>query len=328
MTRSGDDEETSVWRIRASLPGIYNSTWTDMFIETTCDWGMNGPTGAIWVATDYHQMVKWALSFALSGEESQSVRSLSNTEQVSHHTRHREEAVIGKKLKVGSRQTKLTTRACATHLMFALTHLNMPLTQMVHSWTLSPGKSRTLMAMQHWTSGNGKLQVWVAVGLLVLLPSRQASCHNGFEEEPLVSWQGTCLWPGTHLRMCHWSTGMLTRDQLQWCVGLWVSCISTFDVQCRWEMNVATSKSTLKHKLQAIVSEHNCPISDTIIMMCLPFPGLSPGRLANCVYTWTPLRRSSIKLYDARAYVILVFDRYSRPSRGRRDQDQVASINW
>ena len=44
------------------------------------------------MATDYHQMMKWALSFALSGEESQSVRSLSNTEQVSHHTRHREEA--------------------------------------------------------------------------------------------------------------------------------------------------------------------------------------------------------------------------------------------
>ena len=37
-------------------------------------------------------MVKWALSFALSGEVSQSVRSLSNTEQDSQHTRHKEEA--------------------------------------------------------------------------------------------------------------------------------------------------------------------------------------------------------------------------------------------
>ena len=51
-----------------------------------------GPTGAIGVATDYHQMVKWALSFALSGEVSRSVLSLSNTEQDSHHTRHKEEA--------------------------------------------------------------------------------------------------------------------------------------------------------------------------------------------------------------------------------------------
>ena len=44
------------------------------------------------VATYYHQMVKWALSFALGGEVSQSVRSLSNTEQDSQHTRHKEEA--------------------------------------------------------------------------------------------------------------------------------------------------------------------------------------------------------------------------------------------
>ena len=36
-------------------------------------------------------MVKRALSFALSREESQSVRSVSNTEQVSHHSGHREE---------------------------------------------------------------------------------------------------------------------------------------------------------------------------------------------------------------------------------------------
>ena len=44
------------------------------------------------MATDYHQMVKWALIFALSGEVSRSVRSLSNTEQDSQHTRHKEEA--------------------------------------------------------------------------------------------------------------------------------------------------------------------------------------------------------------------------------------------
>ena len=33
------------------------------------------------------------------------------------------------------------------------------------------------------------------------------------------------------------------------------------------KMNVAASKSTLKHNLQATVSEHNCPISDTMIMI-------------------------------------------------------------
>ena len=42
------------------------------------------------MATDYHRMVKWALSFALSGEVSRSVRSLSNTEQDSQHTRNKD----------------------------------------------------------------------------------------------------------------------------------------------------------------------------------------------------------------------------------------------
>ena len=52
----------------------------------------HGQTRAIGVATDYHHMAKWALSFDLSGEVSQSVRSLSNTEQDSDHSRHKEEA--------------------------------------------------------------------------------------------------------------------------------------------------------------------------------------------------------------------------------------------
>ena len=96
------------------------------------------------------------------------------------------------------------------------------------------------------------------------------------------------------------------------------------------KMNVATSKLTLIHTLQATVSEHNCPISDTMIMMCLHFSGLSPGRLANCLSTWTPLRRSSIKLYDAQmasSCLTGTSPKAIRPSRGRKDQDQVASIN-
>ena len=50
------------------------------------------PTEAMGMATDYHQMVKWAISVALSGEVAQSARSLNNTEQDSQNTRHKEEA--------------------------------------------------------------------------------------------------------------------------------------------------------------------------------------------------------------------------------------------
>ena len=56
------------------IPGIYNATWTDMFIGTTYMRLGHGPAGAVGVATDYQQMVKWALS----GEVSQNVRAMSN----------------------------------------------------------------------------------------------------------------------------------------------------------------------------------------------------------------------------------------------------------
>ena len=81
-TRSGDDEEISVWCIRAPHPRHLQLNVDGHVLRKkhTCGWGLD------------RQMVKWAFSFALSGEVSQSVRSLSNTEQDSQHTRHKEEA--------------------------------------------------------------------------------------------------------------------------------------------------------------------------------------------------------------------------------------------
>ena len=102
------------------IPGIYNSTWTDMFIETTYMRLGHGPTGAIGVATDYHQMVKWALRFALSGEVSQIVRSLSNAEQDIQHTRHKEEA--GGRIKTdkaGRQSLRDTPDVCIDQLDYA-----------------------------------------------------------------------------------------------------------------------------------------------------------------------------------------------------------------
>jgi len=50
------------------IPCIYNATRADMFIETTYMRLGHGPAGAVGVATNYNQMVKWALGFSLSGE--------------------------------------------------------------------------------------------------------------------------------------------------------------------------------------------------------------------------------------------------------------------
>ena len=75
------------------------------------------------------------------------------------------------------------------------------------------------------------------------------------------------------------------------------------------KINVATSKSTLKHKLQVTISERNCPISDTMIfgvsvlLWVITWPS---GKLLVYVDAW----HSSINLYDAQINGILVFDRY------------------
>ena len=40
------------------IPGIYNSILTDLFIETTYTRLWHGQTGAMGVATEYHQIAK------------------------------------------------------------------------------------------------------------------------------------------------------------------------------------------------------------------------------------------------------------------------------
>ena len=91
-------------------------------------------------------------------------------------------------------------------------------------------------------------------------------------------------------------------------------------------MNVATSKSTQKHKPQVTISECNCPMSDTRIydvsalLWVITWPS---GKLR--VYV------DVMKLYDPKLSSSCFIGpslTASRHSRGRRDQDQVASINW
>ena len=88
-------------------------------------------------------------------------------------------------------------------------------------------------------------------------------------------------------------------------------------------MNVAMSKSTLKHKLQVTISERNSPFLDTMIY---------DVSALLWVITWPSgkLRVDAFKFYDAQmssSCLIGTSPTASIPPRGRRDQDQVASIN-
>ena len=79
------------------------------------------------------------------------------------------------------------------------------------------------------------------------------------------------------------------------------------------KMNVATSKSTLKQKLQVIISERNCPISDTMIydvselLWVITWPS---GKLRVYVNAMKAFVHQALR----RANVILVFDRYFHKS--------------
>ena len=72
------------------IPGVYNATWTDMFIESTYMMLGHGPAGAVGLSTNYDQMKKWALSFALCGEVSQNIRAM-NSNQDKSQICHKEE---------------------------------------------------------------------------------------------------------------------------------------------------------------------------------------------------------------------------------------------
>ena len=100
--------------------------------------------------------------------------SLSNTEQYIQHTRHKEEAEGRIKTDQADRQRlRDTLDVCIDPLEYAS----------------QPEQS----AHPDVNADNAVNLGHRAMENFILLPSRQASCHNGCEEEPRVSWQGTCL---------------------------------------------------------------------------------------------------------------------------------------
>ena len=72
-----------------NIPGIYNATWTDMFIESTYMRLDHGPVGAVVLATDWNRMVTRALSFATCGELAHDVTKINNGQrEVIHSDTH------------------------------------------------------------------------------------------------------------------------------------------------------------------------------------------------------------------------------------------------
>ena len=52
----------------------------------------HGPAGAVGLATDWNQMVMWALSFATCGELASDVKAMTNDKSEVIHMNHKEES--------------------------------------------------------------------------------------------------------------------------------------------------------------------------------------------------------------------------------------------
>ena len=102
------------------IPGIYNSTWTDMLIETTYMCLGHGPAGTIGLTTGWKQVITWALSFAMCGELSRNVKQMSNDKEQPVQTHHKEESQSRIKIDQDDRQRIQNTLCVLIHLMSPL----------------------------------------------------------------------------------------------------------------------------------------------------------------------------------------------------------------
>ena len=242
---------------------IYNSTWTDMFIETTYMQLGHGPTGAIGVATNYHLMVKWALSLVLSGEVSQSVRSMSNTEQDSQHTRHKEEAEGRTKTDQADRQSLRDTLDVCINLFEYASHPDGALMKIVTGQIVHPDvNADNAVSLGHQAMENVKggwpVSFYCPIGkLVVTMDVKKNHMLVGKEsvyDQELIYAHVICLLAS--------SREINFNDVLAFELAAYPPSMFNADGKL---INVATSKSTLNHKLQVTISEGNCPISDTIM---------------------------------------------------------------
>ena len=222
----------------------------------------HGPTGAIGVATYYNQMVKWALSFALSSDVSQSVRSLSSTEQDSQHTRHKEEAEGRIKTDHVDRQSLCDILdVCIDTLEYA-SHpdgapMNIVTGQLAHpDVNADNAVSLGHRAMENVKGGWSDLFYCPAGKLVVTMDVKKNHVLVGkgrvYDQERIYA---------RVIGLLACSREINFNDVLDFELAAYPPSVFNED----GKINVATSKSTLKHKRPVTISERNCPISDTMI---------------------------------------------------------------
>jgi len=244
------------------IPGIYNSTWTDMFIETTYMRLGHGPAGTTGMATDYHQMVKWALSFALTGEVSQHVLAMSNSEQHTLHTHHKEETKGRIKVDKADCLSLRNTLGVCVNPLDDNSHPDGVLMNIVSGQIAHPdvnadeAVSLGQRAMNSFKAGwpesfydpLGKLVVTMDVKKKHVLIGQVRVYDQELIYARVIGLRAS-------------SREINFDDVLEF--ELAAHPPSMFNPE--GDMKISKSKSTLKQKLQVAISERNCPIPDTVI---------------------------------------------------------------
>ena len=288
------------------IPGIYNATWSDMFIETTYMRLGNGPAGAVGVATDYQQMVKWALSFALSGEVSQNVRAMSNATQNNLHTHHKEEAKGRIKADQEDRLSLRNTLDVCINPFDNESHpdgalINIMTGQIAHP-DVNADNALALgqRAMKDFKSGwpgsfydpSGKLVV----------PMDVKKKHVSVGKERVYDQE---LIYARVIGLLASSRDINFDDVLACELAAYPPSMFNPD----GEMKISKSKSTLKQKLQVTVSERNCPVQNTIIYDVSALLWVINWPLDK-LHVYVDAFKKFVFQALQRANVTLVFDRY------------------
>ena len=244
------------------IPGIYNSTWTDMFIETTYMRLGHGPAGTTGIATNYHQMVKWALSFALTGEVARHVLAMSNSEQHTLHTHHKEETEGRIKVDKADRLSLRNTLDVCIDPLDDKSHPDGALMNIVSGQIAHPdvnadeAVSLGQQAMNNFKDGwpgsfydsLGKLVVTMDVKKKHILVGKE----RVYDQELIYARVIGLLASSREINF---------DDVLAYELAAYPPSMFNPD----GEMKISKSKSTLKRKLQVAISERNCHIPDTVI---------------------------------------------------------------
>lgn len=109
------------------IPGIYSSTWKDMFIEITCMRLGHGPAWVIALITDWNQIVTLALGLFTFRELSRDIKALSNDKQEAVDTHYKED-----------KEDRCSIRCICTDLINDTSHHNGTLMNIVRGEMAHP----------------------------------------------------------------------------------------------------------------------------------------------------------------------------------------------